>query len=107
MGQNGLNGILADEMGLGKTIQVRDTTVQGPFLIVAPLSTIGGKGRWTRKEKQDEVDQEDKEQGEKRAIWTYKYETQHSGQATGATSFIDLPLISPCSYIMAVRMSAR
>lgn len=45
--ENGLNGILADEMGLGKTIQcisllayLRDQGIQGPFLIVAPLSTI-------------------------------------------------------------------
>jgi ATP-dependent DNA helicase len=44
---NGLNGILADEMGLGKTIQViaflshlRINGVFGPFLIVAPLSTL-------------------------------------------------------------------
>lgn len=41
------NCILADEMGLGKTIQsiallseVFATGVQGPFLIIAPLSTI-------------------------------------------------------------------
>lgn len=45
--QNGLNGILADEMGLGKTIQVIaflaylvEQGINGPFLIVAPLSTI-------------------------------------------------------------------
>lgn len=44
---NGLNGILADEMGLGKTIQVIalfayliEKHQSGPFLIVAPLSTI-------------------------------------------------------------------
>ena len=44
--ENGLNGILADEMGLGKTIQtisfiafLREKGVNGPFLIVAPLST--------------------------------------------------------------------
>ncbi|EKX50630.1 hypothetical protein GUITHDRAFT_103852 [Guillardia theta CCMP2712] len=46
--ENGLNGILADEMGLGKTIQVIaflahlwEMKVHGPFLVVAPLSTIG------------------------------------------------------------------
>ncbi|DAZ95276.1 TPA: hypothetical protein N0F65_007766 [Lagenidium giganteum] len=45
--ENGLNGILADEMGLGKTIQVialiahlKEQGVRGPFLIVAPLSTL-------------------------------------------------------------------
>eukprot|EP00026_Physarum_polycephalum_P000248 Phypoly_transcript_00248.p1 GENE.Phypoly_transcript_00248~~Phypoly_transcript_00248.p1 ORF type:complete len:838 (-),score=136.55 Phypoly_transcript_00248:415-2928(-) len=45
--ENGMNGILADEMGLGKTIQVIafiahlwEKGVQGPFLIVAPLSTL-------------------------------------------------------------------
>lgn len=45
--ENGLNGILADEMGLGKTIQtisliafLRSRKQYGPFLIVAPLSTI-------------------------------------------------------------------
>ena len=42
-----MNGILADEMGLGKTIQciaaVADMAargVTGPFLVVAPLSTV-------------------------------------------------------------------
>lgn len=46
--ENGLNGILADEMGLGKTIQtisllafLRERGTNGPFLIVAPLSTLG------------------------------------------------------------------
>lgn len=46
--ENGLNGILADEMGLGKTLQcisflafLREQGIWGPFLIVAPLSTIG------------------------------------------------------------------
>lgn len=41
------NCILADEMGLGKTIQsiallseVYAAGVQGPFLVIAPLSTI-------------------------------------------------------------------
>lgn len=45
--ENGLNGILADEMGLGKTIQVigliahlKEQAVRGPFLVVAPLSTV-------------------------------------------------------------------
>ena len=45
---NNLNGILADEMGLGKTIQTIALLCHlieykknfGPFLIVAPLSTI-------------------------------------------------------------------
>ena len=45
---NNLNGILADEMGLGKTIQTISLICYlieykknfGPFLIVAPLSTI-------------------------------------------------------------------
>uniref|UniRef100_A0A6B2KWZ2 Uncharacterized protein n=1 Tax=Arcella intermedia TaxID=1963864 RepID=A0A6B2KWZ2_9EUKA len=45
---NKLNGILADEMGLGKTIQtisllaylIETKHVNGPFLIVAPLSTL-------------------------------------------------------------------
>ena len=42
-----LNGILADEMGLGKTIQtiallahLLERGVPGPFLVVAPLSTL-------------------------------------------------------------------
>ncbi|XP_018333272.1 lymphoid-specific helicase-like isoform X2 [Agrilus planipennis] len=45
--ENGVNGILADEMGLGKTVQVIalicyliQREIKGPFLIVAPLSTI-------------------------------------------------------------------
>ncbi|KAJ1470569.1 SNF2 family N-terminal domain-containing protein [Baffinella frigidus] len=45
---NKLSGVLADEMGLGKTIQIiamiahlmEVKKVNGPFLIVAPLSTI-------------------------------------------------------------------
>ncbi|KAK3089324.1 hypothetical protein FSP39_002728 [Pinctada imbricata] len=45
---NNLNGILADEMGLGKTIQtiglitylMERKRVNGPFLIIVPLSTI-------------------------------------------------------------------
>lgn len=47
LGENGLSGILADEMGLGKTIQVIalichliEKGQTGPYLIVAPLSTI-------------------------------------------------------------------
>jgi DNA helicase INO80 len=46
--EQGINGILADEMGLGKTVQsinvlaylaeFRD--IWGPFLIVAPASTL-------------------------------------------------------------------
>lgn len=50
--ENGLNGILADEMGLGKTIQcisflahLTEKGIPGPFLIVAPLSTLGN---WVR-----------------------------------------------------------
>lgn len=46
--ENGLNGILADEMGLGKTLQcialyahLLENGVKGPFLVVAPLSTVG------------------------------------------------------------------
>ncbi|CUM65456.1 uncharacterized protein PRCAT00003095001 [Priceomyces carsonii] len=46
--ENGLNGILADEMGLGKTLQcisffcfLIENGIKGPFLVVAPLSTIG------------------------------------------------------------------
>uniref|UniRef100_A0A0A9YRD7 Chromodomain-helicase-DNA-binding protein 6 n=1 Tax=Lygus hesperus TaxID=30085 RepID=A0A0A9YRD7_LYGHE len=44
---NGRNCILADEMGLGKTIQsltfihaVHEYGIRGPFLVIAPLSTI-------------------------------------------------------------------
>jgi SNF2 family DNA or RNA helicase len=50
---NNLNGILADEMGLGKTIQtiallaylMEYKEVQGPHLIVVPLSTLSN---WVR-----------------------------------------------------------
>ncbi|XP_003700306.1 lymphoid-specific helicase [Megachile rotundata] len=45
--ENGINGILADEMGLGKTVQIIallchliEKQQAGPYLIVAPLSTI-------------------------------------------------------------------
>lgn len=45
--ENGLNGILADEMGLGKTVQciaflafLMENGISGPFLVVAPLSTL-------------------------------------------------------------------
>nr|XP_040035048.1 lymphoid-specific helicase [Gasterosteus aculeatus aculeatus] len=45
--ENGINGILADEMGLGKTVQciahiamMIEKKVMGPFLVVAPLSTL-------------------------------------------------------------------
>lgn len=45
--ENGLNGILADEMGLGKTVQcisflafLIEQGIKGPFLVVAPLSTV-------------------------------------------------------------------
>lgn len=55
---NGLCGILADEMGLGKTVQaismiafLKEKQVSGPFLIVAPMSTLGNWidefARWT------------------------------------------------------------
>jgi SWI/SNF-related matrix-associated actin-dependent regulator of chromatin subfamily A member 5 len=45
----GINGILADEMGLGKTVQTISLIaflrqykhINGPFLIVAPKSTLG------------------------------------------------------------------
>ncbi|XP_060082596.1 probable global transcription activator SNF2L2 isoform X1 [Ylistrum balloti] len=45
---NNLNGILADEMGLGKTIQtiglitylMETKRINGPFLIIVPLSTL-------------------------------------------------------------------
>ncbi|XP_074494911.1 putative global transcription activator SNF2L2 isoform X3 [Sebastes fasciatus] len=45
---NNLNGILADEMGLGKTIQtialitylMENKRINGPFLIIVPLSTL-------------------------------------------------------------------
>ena len=45
---NNLNGILADEMGLGKTIQtialitylITNKKMNGPFLIIVPLSTM-------------------------------------------------------------------
>lgn len=50
--ENGLNGILADEMGLGKTCQtiaffahLYGMGVTGPFLVVAPLSTVAN---WQR-----------------------------------------------------------
>lgn len=44
-----INGILADDMGLGKTVQVcallrvlcTQTPTSGPFLVVAPASTLG------------------------------------------------------------------
>ena len=56
---NGRNCILADEMGLGKTIQslafvdsVHRVGIRGPFLIIAPLSTIPNWQRefetWTK-----------------------------------------------------------
>lgn len=45
--ENGVSGILADEMGLGKTIQtislichLFEKGIKGPFVIVAPLSTL-------------------------------------------------------------------
>eukprot|EP00897_Mesotaenium_endlicherianum_P003740 jgi/Mesen1/3394/ME000192S02559 len=45
--QNGLNGILADQMGLGKTVQtigflahLISNRMHGPYLVVAPLSTL-------------------------------------------------------------------
>ncbi|CAK7898144.1 uncharacterized ATP-dependent helicase Irc5p [[Candida] anglica] len=54
--ENGLNGILADEMGLGKTIQcisfisfLMEQGITGPFLVVAPLSTVGNWSNEFRK----------------------------------------------------------
>lgn len=45
--RNGISGILADQMGLGKTVQtigllahLRRQKVYGPFIIIAPLSTL-------------------------------------------------------------------
>ena len=45
--ENGLNGVIADEMGLGKTLQtivflahLHAHGIAGPFLVVAPLSTL-------------------------------------------------------------------
>lgn len=46
--ENGINGILADEMGLGKTVQTivslahlaEEKGIWGPFLVVAPTSTL-------------------------------------------------------------------
>jgi len=51
--EEGINGILADEMGLGKTIQTiafvaflkEFKKVSGPFMVVAPKSTLGN---WMR-----------------------------------------------------------
>ncbi|CAD8072522.1 unnamed protein product [Paramecium sonneborni] len=51
--EEGINGILADEMGLGKTIQTigflsflkEYKKISGPYLIVAPKSTLGN---WMR-----------------------------------------------------------
>lgn len=50
--ENGLNGILADEMGLGKTVQciglishLIQNGILGPYLIVAPLTTLSN---WIR-----------------------------------------------------------
>ena len=46
--EQGINGILADEMGLGKTVQsisllahlAETHNIWGPFLVVAPASTL-------------------------------------------------------------------
>ncbi|GAU91586.1 hypothetical protein RvY_03813 [Ramazzottius varieornatus] len=45
--ENSMNGILADEMGLGKTVQsigfialLLEQNISGPFLVIAPASTI-------------------------------------------------------------------
>lgn len=57
--ENGMNGILGDEMGLGKTIQtigmmsnLKEKNVKGPYLVVAPLSTLANWNRevpmWTK-----------------------------------------------------------
>jgi len=64
--ENGMNGILADEMGLGKTVQtiamfasLYAKGVQGPFLVVAPLSTITNWYRevkfWTNDEMKAQI----------------------------------------------------
>ena len=53
---NNQNSILADEMGLGKTVQstaflyelYRNQKIQGPFLVIVPLSTMGN---WEREMK--------------------------------------------------------
>jgi SWI/SNF-related matrix-associated actin-dependent regulator of chromatin subfamily A member 5 len=54
----GINGILADEMGLGKTVQTISLisflkeykNITGPFMIIAPKSTLGNwfreLGKW-------------------------------------------------------------
>uniref|UniRef100_A0A0G4HH50 Uncharacterized protein n=1 Tax=Chromera velia CCMP2878 TaxID=1169474 RepID=A0A0G4HH50_9ALVE len=47
--ESGINGILADEMGLGKTLQTisliawlrESRNIKGPFLVIAPKSTLG------------------------------------------------------------------
>lgn len=53
---NGMNGILADQMGLGKTVQtigflshLVQNGVKGPFLIIAPLSTLPNWEREVRR----------------------------------------------------------
>eukprot|EP01006_Ploeotia_vitrea_P032035 TRINITY_DN64314_c0_g1_i1.p1 TRINITY_DN64314_c0_g1~~TRINITY_DN64314_c0_g1_i1.p1 ORF type:complete len:745 (-),score=164.56 TRINITY_DN64314_c0_g1_i1:1998-4232(-) len=53
---NGVNGILADEMGLGKTIitigflaHLWEKKIHGPFLVVAPLSTLANWDNECRK----------------------------------------------------------
>jgi len=45
--ENGMSGILADEMGLGKTVMtitfiahLWSKGVHGPFIVVAPVSTL-------------------------------------------------------------------
>lgn len=54
-----VTGILGDEMGLGKTIQtigmmsnLKEKNVKGPYLVVAPLSTLANWNRevpmWTQ-----------------------------------------------------------
>ena len=52
-----LNGILADEMGLGKTLQSLSflgylkyvKNIEGPFLVVAPLSTLNNWNKEVQK----------------------------------------------------------
>jgi SNF2-related domain/SNF2 Helicase protein/Helicase conserved C-terminal domain len=53
MGELGLGAVLADDMGLGKTIQLiahlLERPVDGPFLIVCPMSVVGNWEREVRR----------------------------------------------------------
>ena len=84
------NSILADEMGLGKTVQtvaildhlVNNENVHGPFLVIAPLSTLG---HWKREF--DEwsdlhcVYYHDPSQGDASRALIRKHEWQYPGRA--------------------------